>query len=80
MKAKITNVILIEEGESRTFFTLEGVEIGGFLAGKKQPPKPRQEPPTPKGGVVKALTGEQLQRQHDLEADKIVNEKQTKGS
>lgn len=50
MDARIVNVILVEQGIDRIYFTLEGIEIGRFNAGKKVKTKP--EPIKPKGGIV----------------------------
>lgn len=75
MKARITNVILVEEGNNQTYITLEGLEIGGFVSGKKSPPsQPWQEPVAkPKGGVVKAPTPKEVKAQKDKEADRILS-------
>ena len=78
--AKITNVIIVTNGEEVTYFTLEGVEIGGFNGGHRIVPDTAPEPePQPKGGVVTAPKPEAVKRAKEREAGKAMTlEERTK--
>ena len=69
-RARVVNVIVVEEGANRIYFTLEGVEIGSFVAGKKIAPKSKPpEEKKPKSGVVKSPTPKEakVQKERELE-------------
>jgi len=71
--SRIVNVIETKQGDQITFFTLEGVKIGGFKGGTRVEPQPTQETSNqPKGGVIKPMTPHQVQRAHDREAAKLL--------
>lgn len=68
MKARVINVILVEDGANRTYFTLEGVEIGSFVAGRKTEPAP-VEPEGPKSAITRPPSPEEVRREQDIKND-----------
>jgi len=72
MKARLVNVILVENGSDRSYFTLEGVEIGGFKEGKQELPKPIK-PPKHKGGVVGRLTPQEVRKEKEVETEHLID-------
>lgn len=72
VRSRITNVIETTEGEDVTYFTLEGVMIGGFKGGVRVKPKtPKLKEEKPAGSVVKPMSPADVQREHDREAEKL---------
>lgn len=72
IQSRITNVILTTEGDRQTYFTLEGVMIGGFDGGSRVAPK--EEVPInlkPDGGVVKSPTPHDVQRDKDRRVESL---------
>jgi fructose-specific phosphotransferase system component IIB len=84
--AKIVNVIALSEGEAVTYFTLEGLEIGGFDGGRKIVLETQAEPSVPKGGVItspnpkEVKRSKELQSQRDLTLEERVKYEQRKNS
>lgn len=70
MKSRVVNVILTEEGANRYYFTLEGAEIGSFIAGKKSDPVVEEEP-GPKSAVTKSPSPEEVRREQDIKNDEV---------
>ena len=76
MKAQLVNVILVEDGDNQTYFTLQGVQISEFKAGvvrrlaDQKPDKP-QIKATKHGGVITALTPKQAAQTKELEEEKL---------
>ena len=77
MRARVVNVILVESGEDRSYFTLEGVPIGKFMGARQvQEPATKPTPPSPKSSVVKAPTPKEIKRaeaKHNDEMMKVEN-------
>lgn len=73
-KARLINVIMVEEGDTQAFFTLQGTPIGTLKGGTLEEPAKTPEPPpeVKKGGVVKSLTPAEAKVEKDKEADKRV--------
>lgn len=71
-KAKIVQVILVEDGLDLIYYTFEGVEIGSFKEGVRQKPTElHHDAVKPKGGVVTAPTPKQIRikEKRQLEED-----------
>ena len=72
VKSRIVNVIETTEGDEVSYFTLEGVMIGGFKGGARvEPSEPQPQREKPDGGIVKPLTPHQVQRAKDKEAESL---------
>ena len=70
--SRIVNVIETRQDDEITYFTLEGVMIGGFKGGARVKSKePEIQKDKPEGGVIKSPTPEQVQRQKDKEAESL---------
>lgn len=70
--SRIVNVIETRQDDEITYFTLEGVMIGGFKGGSRVESKePELKKDKPEGGVIKSPTPEQVQRQKDKEAESL---------
>ncbi len=70
-KARIVNVIVVTQGEELTYFTLEGIEIGGFRGGRKIVPEvPVVTQEVPKGGIVTSPNPKAVRRAKELQLDK----------
>lgn len=70
--SRIVNVIETRQGDEILYFTFEGLMIGGFKGGTRV--EPEQTSPVeerPRGGIIKAPTPEQVQRQKDKEAERL---------
>lgn len=70
--SRIVNVIETKNDDEVTYFTLEGVMIGGFKGGNRIKPiieEPQEDKPA--GGVVKPLTPHEVQREKDKEAESL---------
>jgi len=65
-------VIETRQGDTITYFNLEGLLIGGFSGGNRITPPENSKPAEPiKSGVVMPPTPEQIRKQHDREAEKL---------
>ena len=72
VRSSIVNVIETVNGDEITYFTLEGVMIGGFKGGIRIEPEPVEKPKErPKGGVIKSQTPHDVQRERDKEAESL---------
>ena len=78
MKARLVNIILVEDGDNQTYFTLQGVQISEFKAGAvrrladQKPNKLLKEIKKIKhGGVITALTPKQAAQTKELEEEKL---------
>ena len=72
-KARIVNVILVENGLDRTYFTLEGLEIGKFVEGKKVATTPQAaEAQRPKSAVTKAPSPKEVKRAENIHNDEMM--------
>lgn len=72
VQSRLVNVIETRDGDDLTYFTLEGLMIGGFKGGvRKEIEQPKRPEKKPGGGVIKAPTPQQVQRQHDREAENL---------
>jgi hypothetical protein len=70
--SRIVNVIETRQDDEITYFTLEGVMIGGFKGGSRVEPKePEVKKEKPGGGVIKSPNPEQVRRQKDKEAESL---------
>jgi len=70
MNARIVNVILLEHGDERTYFTLEGIQLasikGGSVTSTIEPlPQPKQ-----RGGVVKNLSPKEYKHEQLKEKER----------
>lgn len=75
MEARLVNVILVEDGSDQTYFTLEGVQIGGFKSGTKQEPPKMPEPmKQKKGGVVGRPTPDEVKKDKERQTDRLIDE------
>lgn len=63
LNARVVNVIMVEEGNSRIYFTLEGIEVGRLVDGKRVKPKTPVAIPKPKGAVTKAPSPKDVKRE-----------------
>ena len=72
MKARVVNVIIVESGADRTYFTLEGVEIGSFVAGKKTEPVEIPEERGPRSAITTSPPVEQVRRQKEKETEEAM--------
>ena len=80
MNSKIVEVIMTEEDGIRTYFTLEGVEIGSFKGGKKTEPVLHDvavNSVKPEGGIVRSPTPKQvrLEKEKKLEEDMTIEKR-----
>lgn len=67
--SRVVNVIKTELADEVSYFTLEGLLIGKFKGGERQP-QPEEQPPAPiGGGVVKSPSPEQVKDQKAKEVD-----------
>lgn len=69
-RARVVNVILVESGGTRTYFTLEGVEIGKFVEGKKIEPVLVEDKPT--SSVTKSPSPKEVKREQDKYNDEMM--------
>ena len=70
--SRITNVIETIQDDNITYFTLEGVMIGGFKGGVRIEPE-QPEPTTkakPQGGVITSKKPAEVERQKELNAER----------
>ena len=72
MKARLVNVILVEDGANQSYYTLEGLAIGSFKAGKQEEPTPEPEPKT-KGGVVTRPTPEEVAQNKEKDTERLID-------
>lgn len=73
VKSRIVNVIETRLGDEISYFTLEGVAIGGFSQGQKVEPQIEKEEIKPQGGVVTAPKPEEVKRQKEMETAKLMD-------
>jgi hypothetical protein len=66
---RIVEVILVEDGVDRTYFTTEGVEIGSFKSGKRATPVIYDETEKPRSGVIMSPTPKQVKVAKDREIE-----------
>jgi len=72
MKARLVNVILVEDGANQSYYTLEGLAIGVFKSGKQE--KPALEPePKAKGGVVTSPTPEEIAQNKEKDTERLID-------
>jgi hypothetical protein len=70
VQSRIVNVIQTEQGDEITYFTLEGVMIGGFKGGTRQTPELPETPvEKPKGEVVTAPKPSDIKRDKEREVE-----------
>ena len=73
MKARVVNVILVEVNDDRTYYTLEGLEIGKFVAGKKTVPvTATPEIEKPKSAITTAPTPKEVKRDQGKYNDEMM--------
>lgn len=73
IESRLVNVIETRQGESITYFTLEGLMIGGFKGGARvEPSEPEHKVDKPAGGVVLPPTPQQVQKQKDRENEELL--------
>lgn len=73
IRSRVVNVIETTNDSDVTYFTLEGVMIGGFSGGnRKEPVQPVVQPEKPKGGVVKSRTPEQVRKDQERESEQLL--------
>lgn len=72
MRARVVNVIVVEDGSDKLYFTLEGVEIGSFIAGKKSEPVEIPEEDLPRSAITKSPPVEQVRREKEREAEEAM--------
>lgn len=68
--ARVVEVILVEDNGNQTYYTLEGLEIGGWKGGTHQTPEPEIPEQKEKGGVVKSPTPKEVRIQKAKEMEK----------
>ena len=59
-KASIVEVIMVEEGANRIYYTLEGVQIGSFMSGKVTAPVVQEKVKKHRGGIVRSPTPKEV--------------------
>ena len=72
MKARLINVILVEDGANQSYYTLEGLAIGVFKSGKQEEPTPEPEPKA-KGGVVTSPTPEEIAQNKEKDTERLID-------
>ena len=72
MKARLINVILVEDEVNQSYYTLEGLAIGSFKAGKQVELTPESEP-KPKGGVVTSPTPEEVAQDKEKKTERLID-------
>ena len=72
IESRLVNVIETRQGEMITYFTLEGLMIGGFKGGSRITPEiVVNKVVKPDGGVVLPPTPHQVQRAKDKQAEEL---------
>ena len=72
-KARVVNVILVETGANRAYFTLEGIEIGSFIGGKVVKPALQEAFESPKSAVTKSLSPAEVKREQAKRNDSLMD-------
>jgi len=67
VKSRIVNMIETRVGDEVSYFTLEGIAVGGFNQGQRVEPQEERKEVKPKGGVITAPTPEAVRRQQEIE-------------
>lgn len=73
VRSKIVNVIETRLGDEISYFTLEGVQIGGLSSGQRVEPVIEKKEDKPKGGVIVAPKPEEVRRQQEIESAKLLD-------
>lgn len=73
IKARIINVIETRLGNEITFFTLEGLEIGGFNQGQRIEPIVKKEEIKPQGGIVTSPKPQEVKRNQERETERLMS-------
>jgi hypothetical protein len=72
IQSRIVNVIETKQDDEVSYFTLEGLMIGGFKGGNRiAPVEEVTSSEKPKGGVVTAPSPHEVQRQNDRKAEDL---------
>ena len=72
MKARLVNVIIVEDGANQSYYTLEGLPIGSFKAGKQEEPTPESEPKA-KGGVVTRPSPKEVAETKEKDTERLID-------
>lgn len=70
--AKIVNVILVENGQDREYYTLEGILIGGFKGGTPIDTRPAENEVEQAGDVVRGKSPKEVRRDGEKKNDKTL--------
>lgn len=76
-QAKIVNVIEVTTQSGITYFTLEGIKIGGFIDGKikndDHPPVTYHKKVKPPGGIVGSMNPKQAKHEQEKDEERLID-------